>query len=540
MPISCTDVRLDNENHNTGATQRVGQLCFDPTRGASGVMQEVWVAAAVDGAVSNRRLFYNEFDIATEVAGTPVLIESEVAGIWMGIEACNLVRLTDGRLIVAYGSFGVYTRESTDNGQTWTAIAKIDAIGAVPPVGFGATRSIATMFSNGIDVHCITWESGSGGQARDVYLFKRTGVGTWDTGRKIHDTPGFADPPYFDFSLSRLSGGPMGIMKADSAVIGDNLVGCMIADFSPAIGFGNYQLACLWTIDGWATINFSLIHDFGNTNPFGRNPMSWLGTDGRIRMAAIDFVTPNEFPVLAFSDNYGQTWTYLGTPAPLLTVAWDNSFNRAFALDQVNHWLIGVFTTNGVLEEHTLFKGGDSLLGWTQYTCGSDLNFQWAGATTGYGWVIGQDFYRVFNKTIGLGPAVNQVNVLIHHGPGDIPHEGPVCIVTPLTDYIVLPDGTVQLCGPTAPAGITYTWAWTGPGGFTATTQCIVVSVAGTYTLTVTDELGQTAVCQGVAISVPAPETTTATGRSVPHHRGVLRLTRSGHPSGTPTVAPVK
>ena len=42
---------------------------------------------------------------------------------------------------------------------------------------------------------------------------------------------------------------------------------------------------------------------------------------------------------------------------------------------------------------------------------------------------------------------------------------------------------TAELCGPTGE----FTYRWEGPGGFTATSRCITVSVAGVYTLVVTN-----------------------------------------------------
>ena len=45
--------------------------------------------------------------------------------------------------------------------------------------------------------------------------------------------------------------------------------------------------------------------------------------------------------------------------------------------------------------------------------------------------------------------------------------------------------GAVELCGPDGD----YEWAWTGPGGFTASTRCVNVSVPGDYALRVFDRL---------------------------------------------------
>jgi hypothetical protein len=47
---------------------------------------------------------------------------------------------------------------------------------------------------------------------------------------------------------------------------------------------------------------------------------------------------------------------------------------------------------------------------------------------------------------------------------------------------------TVQLCGPASTFEI-HQYAWTGPGGFRATTRCIEASRAGTYTLTTRNQV---------------------------------------------------
>lgn len=51
-----------------------------------------------------------------------------------------------------------------------------------------------------------------------------------------------------------------------------------------------------------------------------------------------------------------------------------------------------------------------------------------------------------------------------------------------------------------------FTFAWTGPGGFTATGPTISASAQGTYTATVTDAHGCTSTCSGVLTVNPLPE----------------------------------
>jgi hypothetical protein len=66
----------------------------------------------------------------------------------------------------------------------------------------------------------------------------------------------------------------------------------------------------------------------------------------------------------------------------------------------------------------------------------------------------------------------------------------PACSITGTN--IICAGQTTEFCGP---AGMT-TYAWTGPGGFTASTQCTgLISVAGDYNLTITDANGCSSTC---------------------------------------------
>jgi len=82
----------------------------------------------------------------------------------------------------------------------------------------------------------------------------------------------------------------------------------------------------------------------------------------------------------------------------------------------------------------------------------------------------------------------------------------PVCEIT--GPEAVCEGQTAELCGP---AG-SVSYLWSGPGGFSATTQCVTVGAAGTYDLTVTDPAtGCTATCSH-PLAVNAPPTCSITG----------------------------
>jgi hypothetical protein len=63
-----------------------------------------------------------------------------------------------------------------------------------------------------------------------------------------------------------------------------------------------------------------------------------------------------------------------------------------------------------------------------------------------------------------------------------IPAQAGLCVITGPDQLCA---GQAVLCGPNGP----YDYEWTGPGGFTAQTQCITVTVPGTYALRLFDFL---------------------------------------------------
>jgi len=72
--------------------------------------------------------------------------------------------------------------------------------------------------------------------------------------------------------------------------------------------------------------------------------------------------------------------------------------------------------------------------------------------------------------------------------------DDPICEITGGED--VIPEGgTTEWCATEAPMGMTYSYAWTGPGGFTADTRCVTIGLAGTYEVTITDQYGCYSIC---------------------------------------------
>ncbi|MHC5003948.1 MAG: hypothetical protein ACYTJ0_12570 [Planctomycetota bacterium] len=103
-------------------------------------------------------------------------------------------------------------------------------------------------------------------------------------------------------------------------------------------------------------------------------------------------------------------------------------------------------------------------------------------------------------------------------------NEGPAVSIDPPAPAIC-EDSEQQMCAVVTGNG-PFEYAWTGPGGFTAASECVTVSEAGEYCVTVTDANG----CVGSACATltvneePAGQREPAVRRDLRHrHPGILR-----------------
>ena len=123
-------------------------------------------------------------------------------------------------------------------------------------------------------------------------------------------------------------------------------------------------------------------------------------------------------------------------------------------------------------------------IGATTTLCGPDGNFSyaWTGpnaftATTKC-ITVGKGTYNLVVTDLATGCKSDGCSGTITENPK------PPCSVTPNATSVCI-GGTATLCGPDG----NFSYAWTGPNGFTADTKCITVG-KGTYNLVVTDLVG--------------------------------------------------
>lgn len=393
--MACFTARLDDKNDNTVLTQFVAPPMYP------GTGTKIYVAWCEKGNAAgsnthNRAVKINWFDWSDHSVGTPVTVEAYDAT--KDMDYIDARVLTDGTMLVAYGSNGPRVRESTDSGATWATVA-------APAGTFGGATGVPAccgLVTDGTNVWLHVQQTAGGGGENDVTTYARTGAGTWAAGVKTNDTPGSNIIPFFNFQGPRQGGSYCGHMFSAT-------VGLIIGDYADQGSPAEYHtVAVLRTTDGW-TGPATVINIATYAGAFPRYPSLAVGTDGRLRAMWIDNTSGRELPVLAYSDDQGLTWTVIGTPAIFADANWDNSFDRAMWLGKNNNILCGAFDAAHYPDvRHYTFNGGDSLTGWTETTC-TNLAYVIASNTTGNGFVANDAWFRVFNKNVS---GVLQVNVL--------------------------------------------------------------------------------------------------------------------------------
>ena len=392
--MSCTPVRLDNVDYNESFTQYCSQVVE-----VSGFIYLVYANVdTTNGAAGNRNhnreITFVKFNVATKTVTTRKII-STIVGTASTNDGVSMVRLTSGVLVVTSGesALGVRSWESLDEGVNWTGPTTVDAA----PTRFGVG-----MITDGVSVHSFIQDRSGGGGGANLYLYKRTGAGTWGASATVFTGTMNVAPIVQLGEQTRLSSMRIGGMQSNS-------VAFIIMDYTntyPNID----QVRCFWTTDSWSTVNNVLIEDYSSTDVAGavvRNPQVFVGTDNRCRATwTRSSPTLGNIPVLAYTDDWGQHWTVIGTPTILDNCSvWDATFDTGMALSSTNGWfLTALDDSDGSNVKLRRYDGGDTLSGWSETIVCSNLGLTYAGGTIGETFVSAGSIYRVFNKGNSGGP----------------------------------------------------------------------------------------------------------------------------------------
>lgn len=530
--MGCTPTRVDHLDFNrSGSPHEIAR--FTPVEGGGNVFYIVYSALQSDNTLIQRGgVFLRTWnvDTATLSAVRNVNIDNSGAGRAGSVVKDNrhphLAQLSTGRLICAYSgnstnSQGLFIRESTDQGVTWTAEVQ-KSLGALSSNPHGI--QINEIVTDGTDVFIAA--SGEGGTgAGDLFLFKRTGVGTWQL-CKIWDRPAstidsrFSTDDMRSLVFQKVSSGPdvwkiAQIYQYVDTGPNSNKIVCLYNQAHADVADGTDDTA------NWTMVT---IADHSGETIDAREPMSIAGTDGIIRTIYIRPSTKKVYS--ADSSNWGQTWNARGILTLPNTKTWDATHNRTSALNSADDWFIS--TVDGGRDWYAYRNTSVEDASWSlDASCTIDSPFsteQSAGVGTsiilpstklsrltsdGSG---SPTFFREFLTTLTItGP------------PGATP---PPCTIEGSVE--VCPDSSTKLCGPEGD-GLTY--YWTFPDGTTHSTQrCIAASQYGTYTLVVTNEVGGLSTSCSAIVVQPAdcPEAASTANRL--YRRGIIKLTNSDAP----------
>jgi hypothetical protein len=186
----------------------------------------------------------------------------------------------------------------------------------------------------------------------------------------------------------------------------------------------------------------SLIQSYGDTQD--REPIVIEGASNRLWVMFINRISLVDHLQVAYSDNAGTTWTFLGEPAGVVTpLPWDPNYSRAFAVDEVrNNAYASTFDTSN---NHRVFKG-NATPPWADYDqCGpvvdTSNNEVLPGESVGHGLFVNGDFYRLYTKQQGSGPAHYELWLLKHPSLGEVP---PPVVSPGISTNRIYRRGTIQ------------------------------------------------------------------------------------------------
>jgi hypothetical protein len=534
---ACTPVRIDHQDFNGGNQQDVTRGIANLADGAEGSAYFVYAnrTTVYNTSVFDEALYFRKYDHATQTMGTPVQIAIAAPG--TNMRNPNFKRLDSGRLIVTYlrSTVGIEWCFSDDNGATWSAPALISVGVLILEVGQSGDELWMAAHVSGSITKTYQMFKYSGGFWTNLGTFF---LGTFGVVLYVRDQGG-ASPKNAMFFFD---------------TPGHMLM--ILEKFTPASP---------WTLQAWRSIDggvswspaVTIYTSSGSTF----QPLAWSEKVSSTRVVSMWTDTNGSFSTLflGYSDDEGQTWTSVGEITDFGVL---NGAHTLGANDQ--SWSFDVISSTRIVVGAAFLSPTQAVwamagpIAQTGWGVIQDCDPQVSGypnpiskavapSNLGQSFRFGADFVFCFHMAW-----TNQ-----HEHPADVlPTDSyytydfelipdvfdttpPPCIVIPTAEYIIGDDGTATICGPEWPDPLTplYTYAWTGPGGFTATTRCITVSEPGTYNLTVTSLVnGLPSFCTGIVLRVPEQPPPTEVIKGKPFRRGDLPLEPSGHPAGNPAI----
>jgi len=528
MPIpTCTTIRIDHLNQNGGANyEDIGQGIYDASNGAEGSIYFVYLNrnTGYSTSINDIALWFRRYDIASETFDAPVLIDSASGG----LKAANMRRLSSGRLLICWRSssptFSLKWAKSDGNGAsgTWTAPAQIDttSISGVESLALADDGTDAYLFAN----HSV----GGGAGDKKYYIYKYTAASsTWGAGTLVYSGTNGSSELYcreLDSSAARTN-----------FIMTSPTTGVLVVDHFHGAS-SPWTTDVFWTVDGTSWNTAVLLTS--STNAVATRP--WMSRSGtRIAIVMQDLVAGASKFKAIYTDDVGVTWssvialTGLDTAIGSYVIA--NDARWSAILVSPTSLMVGCsfVTPNPAI---WAARGPLSSAAWTVFhecnpTTGGVHDLTTASTVqifqSGNDAIITTHFVNASGGSPYYSYEFEVIEGLFDTTP-------PPCVVVPLAAFVIGPSGSVTICGPLFPpsGGFEFTYAWTGPGGFTATTRCITVSVPGTYNLVTTSTMsGIPSFCSGVVISLPEQPPGTRLN-SIPFHRGVPTGEPSGHPAG--------
>lgn len=390
--------------------QPIAPLIYDSSRGKLYIF---WAEATTPGG--QYTTFFREFDLATETLGTPIQVESNTAV--NSSPYVHATQLSDGTLICAYSMGGPgngwRVRESSNYGITWSGATDFSVGDVEECIGFATRGTVCWMLSQ---VGSIT---------QDIQRRVRLGSSSWQAPDVVFNGT-FTNSWFFSLNAAR------------PAVLFANGHACIVGDRYPASSSDRVHAL---HFDG-ASWSESTIHDYTPGDAQAREPVLIEGAGGRLWCFFVHVVVgPTYHAQVAYSDDEGVTWTFLGEPAGIPTpLAWDPDWSRAFAVDEVAN---NAFASTIDSSNHRVFRG-NATPPWVDLdTCGplfDNITYFQTDRCVGDGLFTHGDgnFWRLFTKVNVTTP---ELWILKHPSLGEVP---PPPVDPGISTHRIYRRGTIQ------------------------------------------------------------------------------------------------